>query len=107
MGEESTAVEELREELEIVFPEAFFPVEEPFDLIDILPDGGEHVFSAGGHSIPARHIGMQYTEYIDFPYDRKSKLIDDIVEGAKEVDQIHRERDFEHSMTIEFGSEDE
>ena len=92
----------LRNQLDAVFADPLFPVEDPFDLIPLLPDGKDTVFEVGDVCIPARDLGVKYSKYQEFPYDTSEELIDDIIVGVKEEgDLYHSTDDYEYSETIQ------
>lgn len=96
------AEEELRTQLQNVFPGAMFPVDDPFELIPLLPDGKDTVFDVGTVSIPAKDLGMKYNDHQEYPYDDPESLIDDIIRSVKEHDDLYREdKEYEHSLTID------
>ena len=101
--EDKEEAEELfRSKLNNVFVKSMFPIEDSFEVIPLLPDGKDTTFDVGNVTIPAKNIGMKYNTYLDFPYYSQQSLVGDIVEGAKEHDDlIEDEREWEYSMTIE------
>lgn len=74
---------ELREQLTATLGRARFPVEDPFELVPVLPDGAATEFRASGVVIPAIELGTRYGEYQEFPYDSVEPLVDDIIEGLE------------------------
>ncbi len=99
--EEAAAV--LGSMLEDVFLDAFFPVESPFDLIPLLPDGKDTVFTVGKVKISAKDIGMKYNDHQEYPYDSSDQLIEDIIKSVqKHGDLFIEDKNYKHSMTIKF-----
>lgn len=92
----------LRSQLDAVFADPLFPVDDPFDLIPLLPDGKDTVFEVGDVRIPARDLGVKYSKYQEFPYQTPEELIDDIIFGIKEEgDLYHTTNNYEYSETIQ------
>ena len=103
---EEEAAEEFRVQLENVFFETLFPVNDPFELIPLLPDGKDTVFNIGNVTISAKDIGMKYNDYQEFPYESRDELIDDIIRSVREHGDLYREeKEYEHSITIEFWAQ--
>ena len=73
--------EQLREELEAVFGKAEYPVEEPMELMSVLPDGPSTTFEAQDISVGVMEFGSEYAEYQDYPYESAEALIDDLMTG--------------------------
>jgi hypothetical protein len=80
----STTEAALREELVAVFGQASYPVEDPFELIPVLPDGPATTFEAGDLSIGAMDLGMGYAEYQEYPYEDVKELVDDLITGLRD-----------------------
>ncbi|GCF16120.1 hypothetical protein Harman_40550 [Haloarcula mannanilytica] len=76
--------EQLREELEKVFNDADYPIEEPMELIPVLPDGAGTTFEAGDVSVGVMEFGSEYADYQDYPYETAEALIDDLMTGFHE-----------------------
>lgn len=76
--------EQLREEFEAVFGNAEYPVEEPMELVSVLPDGPSTTFSAGDVSVGVMDLGAEYAEYQQYPYETAEDLIDDLMAGFRE-----------------------
>lgn len=74
---------ELREQLTDTFNQATYPVNDPFELVPVLPDGPATEFQAGDVVIPAIELGTKYGDYQDFPYQSVEPLVDDIISGLK------------------------
>lgn len=101
------AEREFRSTLEDTFRESVFPVEDPFELIPLLPDGKDTVFSVGRINIPPKDLGLKYSEYQDYPYDTREKLISDIIERVKKEGDLYREKtEYSSSVTIELPNND-
>jgi len=79
-----TVEQEMRQNLLDVFGQADFPVEDPFDLIPVLPDGPETTFDAGGVSVGVMDFGMKYADYQSYPYDDVESLVDDLMTALRE-----------------------
>jgi len=75
--------EQLRAELEAVFGDAEYPVEEPMELMSVLPDGPGTTFEADDISVGVMDFGSEYAEYQDYPYESSEALIDDLMTGFK------------------------
>ncbi|WP_058991848.1 MTH865 family protein [Haloarcula sp. CBA1127] len=80
---EDTA-EQLRAELEAVFTSAEYPVEEPMELVPVLPDGPSTTFEAGDVRVGVMDFGTEYAEYQDYPYETAAALVDDLMAGFRE-----------------------
>lgn len=76
--------EQLRAELEEVFSRAEYPVEEPMELVPVLPDGPSTTFEAGEISVGVMDLGAEYAEYQDYPYETADALVDDLMHGFRE-----------------------
>jgi len=76
--------EQLRRELEAVFNSADYPVEDPMELVPVLPDGPGTTFEAGDVSVGVMDFGAEYAEYQDYPYETAEALIDDLMTGFRE-----------------------
>lgn len=79
---------ELRRQLTTAFSRATFPVDDPLELVPVLPDGPATEFQAGDVVVPAIELGTEYGEYQEFPYESVDRLVDDIVEGLKDENVI-------------------
>ena len=82
-GDGSDVEAELREQLTTTFERASYPVDDPFALIPLLPEGAETEFRAGSVVIPAVDLGLKYREYQSFPYESVEALVDDLIEAMK------------------------
>jgi Uncharacterized protein conserved in archaea len=80
----SNEAEMLRQELEAVFTAADFPVEDPMELVPVLPDGPATTFEAGDVTVAVMDLGATYGEYQDYPYETATDLIDDLMTGFHE-----------------------
>lgn len=76
--------EQLRAELETVFTNAEYPVEEPMELVPALPDGPSTTFEAGDVRVGVMDFGAEYAEYQEYPYETAEALIDDLMTGFRE-----------------------
>jgi hypothetical protein len=76
--------ERLRSELEAVFSRADYPVEEPMELVPVLPDGPGTTFEAGAVSVGVMELGSEYAEYQQYPYETAADLVDDLMAGFHE-----------------------
>lgn len=83
-----THEEKLREQFTEVFGEANYPLESPFKLIPLLPDGIRTTFESEDVVIPAIDLGMVYGDYQDYPYESVESLVDDLIHGLKSEDVI-------------------
>ncbi len=79
----SSVSTELRRQLTTVFGRASYPVEDPFELIPVLPDGAATTFEAGDVTLGAMELGMEYAEYQDYPYENVDSLVDDLMCGLR------------------------
>jgi hypothetical protein len=75
---------ELREELESVFTRADYPVEDPMELVPVLPDGPATTFEAGDVSVGVMDFGAEYADYQEYPYESADALVDDLMTGFRE-----------------------
>jgi hypothetical protein len=82
--ERSNQESEMRGQLLAVFGRADYPVEDPFELIPVLPDGPSTTFEAGDVTIGAMELGMEYAEYQAYPYDEAESLVEDLMTGLRE-----------------------
>ena len=80
MGHEET----FREQFIEVFGKADFPLDSPFKLIPLLPDGIRTTFESGDITIPAIDLGMKFGEYQEYPYEKVEDLVDDLIHGLRE-----------------------
>jgi len=80
----SNDAELLREELEAVFADADFPVEDPMELVPALPDGPATTFEAGDVAVDVMELGATYGEYQEYPYETAADLVDDLMAGFRE-----------------------
>jgi hypothetical protein len=80
----SDDAELLRAELEAVFTDADFPVEDPMELVPALPDGPATTFEAGDVSVDVMEFGATYGEYQEYPYETAADLVDDLMTGFHE-----------------------
>ena len=76
--------ERFRAELEEVFGRAEYPIEEPMELVPVLPDGPSTTFEAGGVSVGVMELGSEYAEYQEYPYETVDALVDDLMNGFRE-----------------------
>lgn len=83
-----TAEAALRRQFERTFGRASYPLTDPFELIPLLPDGAATEFSAGGVTVPAIDLGMTYGEYQSYPYHSVDALVDDLIHGLKQEDEL-------------------
>jgi len=79
-----TTAEKLRVELETVFEEASYPVEEPMELASVLPDGPSTTFEADDVSVGVMEFGSEYADYQEYPYESAEALVDDLMAGFRE-----------------------
>jgi hypothetical protein len=75
---------ELREELESVFTRADYPVEDPMELVPVLPDGPATTFEAGDVSVGVMDFGAEYADYQEYPHESADALVDDLMTGFRE-----------------------
>ena len=75
--------EDLREQFTEVFGKASYPLESPFKLIPLLPDGPFTTFESGDIKIPAIDLGMAYGDYQEYPYETVEDLVDDLIHALK------------------------
>jgi len=75
---------EMREQLTDVFGKAAYPVEDPFDLVEVLPNGSDTTFEAGDVSVNVMDFGMKYPDYQSYPYDDVSGLVDDLMHALRD-----------------------
>jgi hypothetical protein len=80
----ATTAEKLRAELEEVFEQAEYPVEEPMELTSVLPEGPSTTFDADDVSVGVMEFGSAYADYQDYPYETAEALIDDLMTGFRE-----------------------
>ena len=80
--------ETFREQFTEVFGKANYPLDSPFKLIPLLPDGIRTTFESGDIVIPAIDLGMVYGEYQEYPYEAVEELVDDLIQGLKQEDVI-------------------
>jgi hypothetical protein len=80
----SDTAAKLREELEAVFTDAEYPVEDPMELASVLPDGPNTTFEAGEVSVSVMDLGGAYASYQTYPYETPESLIDDLMRGFRE-----------------------
>ena len=73
----------LRDQLISTFSRATYPVDDPFRLIPLLPDGPETEFCAGPVVIPAVDLGLKYKAYQQYPYESVEALVDDLIAAMK------------------------
>jgi len=73
----------LRDQLTSTFGRATYPVDDPFTLIPLLPDGPGTEFRAGSVVIPAIDLGLKYREYQQYPYQSVEALVDDLIAAMK------------------------
>jgi hypothetical protein len=76
--------EVLRRELEAVFSDADFPVEDPMELVPVLPDGPATTFEAGDVTVGVMDFGSKYGDYQEYPYETAADLVDDLMAGFHE-----------------------
>jgi len=74
----------LRQELESVFSTADFPVEDPMELVPVLPDGPATTFEAGDVTVSVMDFGAKYGDYQEYPYETAEDLVDDLFTGFHE-----------------------
>lgn len=75
---------DLRNQLAAVFGRANYPVEDPFELIPVLPDGAATTFEAGDVALGAMELGTEYAEYQEYPYENVESLVDDLMRGLRD-----------------------
>lgn len=80
----SDTAAQLRAELEAVFTDAEYPVEDPMELASVLPDGPSTTFEAGDVSVSVMDFGGTYASYQTYPYETAEALIDDLMRGFHE-----------------------
>ncbi len=78
---------ELRQQFTEVFSNADYPVEGPFELIPALPRGPMTTFEAGTLSISAPGL-RKYSDYLEFPYEAADPLVEDILRGLREEEDL-------------------
>jgi hypothetical protein len=88
MAEAEDVEAELREQLTDAFGGADYPVSSQMDLVPALPDGPGTTFEAGDFSMTAMELGTKASGDQEFPYDDVESLVDDIIEGLKDRDEI-------------------
>jgi len=76
--------EEIRQQLVTVFGQAEYPVVDPMELIPVLPDGAATTFEATGVCLGAMELGMEYSEYQDYPYEDVDALVTDLMTGLRD-----------------------
>ncbi len=76
--------EMLEAELNAVFGDAEFPVEDPMELVPALPDGPATTFEAGDVTIEVMDLGTTYADYQHYPYETAADLVDDLMTGFHE-----------------------
>lgn len=97
------AIQCLKEELESVFIDDYFPIESPFELIPMLPNGKQTTFTLGRKEIPASKLGMKYDHYQEYPYETPNELINDIIKSIRENADIKTDKErYSKSTQIEF-----
>ena len=74
----------LRAELEAVFGDTEFPVEDPMELVPALPDGPATTFEAGEITVEVMDFGTTYADYQDYPYETAADLVEDLMTGFRE-----------------------
>ena len=79
---------ELREQLEEVFGEADYPVENQMELVPLLPDGPMTRFEAGDVSITAMELASKLSHHQEFPYADAETMIDDVIEALEAEDIV-------------------
>jgi len=80
----SDTAAKLRQELEEVFSDADYPVEDPMELIPALPDGPGTTFEAGDVAVGVMDFGAKYGDYQEYPYETAEGLVDDLMHGFRE-----------------------
>ena len=73
----------LQNQFEGAFGQASYPLESPFELIPILPDGPETIFEANGIQIPAIDLGLVHGRHLNFPYRSEDELVKDTMEALR------------------------
>ncbi|MFC7021270.1 MULTISPECIES: MTH865 family protein [Haloarcula] len=76
--------DQIRQQLLEVFGQPSYPISEPFELIPVLPDGAATTFEAGDVTIGAMELGMEYSEYQDYPYTDVESLVEDLMTGLRD-----------------------
>ncbi|MGB9962029.1 MTH865 family protein [Halobacterium sp. MBLA0001] len=84
----STVESELREELTDAFATADYPVKNQMGLVPALPSGPSTSFEAGGESWTAMELATKLSSRADFPYDSVDALVDDVIAGLKDEDEL-------------------
>lgn len=79
---------ELREELTEAFSNADYPVKNQMGLVPALPNGPSTSFEAGGKSWTAMELATKLSSRAEFPYDNVDDLVDDVIEGLKDEDEL-------------------
>lgn len=74
----------LRAELEAVFGDTEFPVEDPMELVPALPDGPATTFEVGEITVEVMDFGTTYADYQDYPYETAADLVEDLMTGFRE-----------------------
>jgi hypothetical protein len=80
----SDTAAQLRDELEAVFTNADYPVEDPMELVSVLPDGANTTFEADDVRVSVMDLGAEYATYQTYPYETAEALIDDLMRGFHE-----------------------
>jgi hypothetical protein len=80
----SDTAAKLRDELEAVFGDADYPVEDPMELVPALPDGPGTTFEADDVTVGVMDLGAEYADYQEYPYETAESLVDDLMHGFRE-----------------------
>ncbi len=79
--------DDLRAQFVDAFEGADYPVNSPMDLLPALPNGPATTFESGEFSMTAMELNSKGGD-AEFPYDSVDALVDDVIEGLEEEDQI-------------------
>lgn len=79
--------DELRQQFREAFEGADYPVNSPMDLVPALPNGPGTTFESGDFSMTAMELNQKGGGG-DFPYQDVDSLVDDIMNGLEEEDEI-------------------
>ncbi len=80
----SDTAAKLRQELEDVFSDAEYPVDDPMELIPALPDGPGTTFEADDVTVSVMDLGAKYGDYQEYPYETADELVEDLMHGFRE-----------------------
>lgn len=79
---------ELREELTEAFSGADYPVQNQMGLVPALPNGPATKFEAGDKTWTAMELASKLSSHANFPYENVDDLVDDVIAGLKDKDDI-------------------